>query len=381
MSQWLRDELKNLTFRHREPCVSIFLPTHNGREKFEPAPIRLKTLIREAEERLAMSGTESQEARELLEPARKLVDDRFFWHHPANGLALFLAPEVACHYRLPIPVPDLVVVTHRFHLKPLLPLLSGDGEFYLLALSQNAVRLMHGTRFNVEAVNVASLPQSLADALKYDDVEKQLQMHSSAPADHGKGVIFHGHSIADAGDERIFRYFRQIDIGLRELLNDQRAPLVLAGVEFLMPIYESANTYPHLLREAIPGNPESLKAEDLHRRAWAIVEPIFVRAQAEAADQYRELEGTGRTANRIEQIVPASYHAQIDTLFVALGQQQWGSFDPQSGGIALTAEEGPGTEDLFDYAAIQTFLSGGVVYAVRREVVPGGASAAAILRW
>jgi len=45
-----------------------------------------------------------------------------------------------------------VVVSDRFHLKPLLPLLTGDGRFYILALSQNQVRLLQGTRYSVRGL-------------------------------------------------------------------------------------------------------------------------------------------------------------------------------------------------------------------------------------
>jgi hypothetical protein len=58
---------------------------------------------------------------------------------------MFSAPDVFRHYRLPFPFQEFVVVTERFHVKPLLPLLSGDGQFYLLALSQNGVRVLQGT--------------------------------------------------------------------------------------------------------------------------------------------------------------------------------------------------------------------------------------------
>jgi hypothetical protein len=47
----------------------------------------------------------------------------------------------------------LVIVSERFHVKPLLPLLSGDGRFYVLALSQNEIRLLQGTRYSVEQVD------------------------------------------------------------------------------------------------------------------------------------------------------------------------------------------------------------------------------------
>jgi hypothetical protein len=42
----------------------------------------------------------------------------------------------------------VVVVSDRFHLKPLLPLLTGDGKFYLLTLSQeDEVKFFEGSRF------------------------------------------------------------------------------------------------------------------------------------------------------------------------------------------------------------------------------------------
>jgi len=44
----------------------------------------------------------------------------------------------------------------------------------------------------------------------------------------------------------------------------KKAPLVLAGVEYLFPIYQEANTYPDLVEEGITGNPENLKPEELH---------------------------------------------------------------------------------------------------------------------
>ncbi|MGH8601563.1 MAG: hypothetical protein ACREXR_01905, partial [Gammaproteobacteria bacterium] len=48
----------------------------------------------------------------------------------------------------------MAVVEHRFHLKPLFPLISGDGTFYLLALSQNEVRLFKGSRYHINELGL-----------------------------------------------------------------------------------------------------------------------------------------------------------------------------------------------------------------------------------
>jgi hypothetical protein len=96
---------------------------------------------------------------------------------PADGLALFLAPHLSRSYRLPLAFEELAVVAGRFHVKPLLPLFTDDGRFDVLALSQNAVRMLECTRHSARQLELEGVPPNLAEALKYDDPEKQLQYH------------------------------------------------------------------------------------------------------------------------------------------------------------------------------------------------------------
>ncbi len=85
-------------------------------------------------------------------------------------MAFFLAPQVFHAYRVPLLLDELGVVAHRFHIKPLLPLLSGDGHFFVLALSQKAVRLLQGTQYSISEVELPGVPQGIAEALRYDEV-------------------------------------------------------------------------------------------------------------------------------------------------------------------------------------------------------------------
>lgn len=281
-----------------------------------------------------------------------------------------------------------MVVSDRFHIKPLLPLLSGDGRFYVLALSQNEVRLIQGTRYSVSEVDLEGVPESLAEALRYNDPEKRLQFHTSTRTPGGKGerpAMFHGHGVASADDPKdyISRYFHRVDEGLRDFLQGEQALLVLAGVDYLLPIYREVNTYPHLVDEGIEGNPEELRAEELHERAWAIVQPLFLIAQKEAAAQYRQLAGAGseQASNDLKEIIRAAYHGRVETLFVAVGLQQWGTFDPNTNAVQLHEEAEPDDEDLLDFAAVHALLNGGTVYAVEPEKAPAEALLAAVFRY
>jgi hypothetical protein len=383
-----QSELKTLIEKRDGPCVSIFMPAHRAGAETQQDPIRLKNLLAETGERLMIGGLRSPEAQELLEPAEKLLHNAFFWQRQSDGLAMFLSPEVFRTYRLPFDFEELVVVTDRFHIKPLLPLLSGDGRFYVLALSQNEVRLLQGTRYSVSEVGLENVPESLTEALRYNDPEKRLQFHTGTRTPGGKGerpAIFHGHGVASTDDPKdyILRYFQQVDEGLRDLLGGEEAPLVLAGVDYLLPIYKEANSYPHLVDEGIEGNPEEISVEELHEHAWGIVHPLFLSAQKEAAARYRQLAGAGseQASSDLKEVVPAAYHGRVEVLFVAVGLQQWGTFDAATNVVQLHQEAEPGDEDLLDFAAVHTLLNGGTVYAVEPEKVPDDTLLAAGLRY
>jgi hypothetical protein len=55
-------------------------------------------------------------------------------------------------------------------------------ELISLAFSQNQIRALKGSRYRVSEVHPQNAPGSLAEALKYDLFEKQLQFHPRTPA-------------------------------------------------------------------------------------------------------------------------------------------------------------------------------------------------------
>lgn len=377
-----REELEKLIEGCGGPCVSIFLPTHRAGTETQQDPIRLKNLLEEAREDLLAKELRSTEADRILEPARELLADEVFWRYQSDGLAVFLSWDDFRYYRLPLHFEELTVVASRYHVKPVLPLLTGDGQFYVLALSQNEVRLLRATRYSVSEVELRDVPESLADVLKHDAPEKQLQFHTGTSGGRGgRAAVFHGHEAVDTKDYINLRYFRQVDQGVREVLKGSRALLVLAGVEYLLPIYREVSTYPHLVEEGVTGNPEGLSEEEVHRQAWAIVRPHFLEARREAVARYEQLAGTGRTSNDLREIVPAAYYGRVDVLFAAAGSRQWGVFDPGTGEAELHEEAEFGDGDLLDFAAVQTLLTKGTVYVLDPEDVPGGAVTASVFRY
>lgn len=377
MDLFTRADLRALLAEHEGPCVSLFMPAHRGGA--EEDPIRFRNLLRRAEERLDAYGLSGSAVGEFLAPLHALLTDVTFWPNQSDGLAIFLARDFLRVYRLPGAFREELEVGEFFHVAPLLPLLTGDGRFYVLALSQNATRLFYGTRFTISPVDLKRVPHSMAEALQTHDRDEVLTFHTRPTSGGTWGAIFEGHGVGiDTVKGDLLLYFQKIDRGLHELLREERAPLVLAAVDYLMPIYREANTYPHLLEKGIEGSPDRLGEKDLHDRAWAIVEPQFQDALSQAVGVFHQAAAAGKATADAQQIIPAAYRGELETVFVAQGLHLWGTLDPSTNRVELHEQQDVGDEDLLNLAAIHTLRHGNTVYALPPEQVPGGGPLAAI---
>jgi len=371
-----RSNLETLLKTQAQPCVSIFLPTERAGREVQQNPIRLKNLIRDAEHRLQELGVRSVDA--ITKPAHELVSDGAFWRHQGDGLALFLAPDFAESYTLPTPFENLAVVADHFHLKPLLPVISDAQHFYVLGLSQQYVKLFRGGRYSVGEVKLSGVPASLRDALQYDDREPSLQSHGGG----GTRAIFHGQGLGkDDPKDDIKRYFRLIDSGLHEILKEERAPLVLAGVDYLLPLYREVTEYPHVTDVGVEGSPEHVSVEELHGRAWDIVAPLFGKDLEAAKARYLAMADTPNGTSDVKRAVRAAHQGRVDSLFVAVGEHLWGTWEPTTEAIHVHPEPEAGDVDLLDSAAAQAWLHQASVFAVPPAEVPGGGQLAATLRY
>ena len=363
-------------------CLSLYMPTVRAGREVRQNSIRFGNLVRRARSQLAERGLRPRAIESLIKPIAGLEKDKIFWEQQLEGFALFRTPRRLFSYRLPEPFEELALLGSRFFLKPLIALFSAAARFFVLALSQRKVRLYLGSRYALAERTVQRVPDSLAEAMLFDEVEKQLQYHAGTrgAVQSGRGpVLYHGHGAGKAETkDQVLRYFRKVDRGVHPVLRHESAPLVLVGLEYLFPIYRMACTYPHLLEEAVDANADEMSGEELHRLAWKLVEPVFQRRREEKRREYDELSRGGRTAAELKEIVPAAVFRRVDTLFLQLGEQRWGSFDERSGELTLSDPQTAGSEDLLDLAAVHTLGAGGRVFPVGPEEFQG--PAAAILR-
>ncbi|HEY0510276.1 MAG TPA: hypothetical protein VGH73_00130 [Thermoanaerobaculia bacterium] len=386
LSTITREEIRDLLTLPGRPRVSIYMPTFRAGAETQQNPIRLKNLLRSVQERLEATGMESAGATEMMAPVRELVEDQAFWQEASDGLALFRTPEAFRAYRLPAAFDELAVVGDRFHLKPLFSLLAEDAPFYVLVLSLKNIRLIAATRHRAEEVALPpDIPRGFNEAMgNLTRQYSQFQQPSVGAKAIARSPIFHGHGTGEDNlKAEIVQFFNLADKALVKHM-DREAPVVLAGVEYLLPRYKETTELPHVLDEGLTGSAEGLSPEELRDKAWEIVEPVLTAGRRKAAELYGDLLGTGRASSRYDEILPAAHDGRIDTLFVARGVRLWGRYDERLREVRLEEnqdEQAGGGEDLLSLAAEQTFLNGGRVFAVPQQEVPDGQAMAAVFRY
>ena len=359
------DEMLALAYNHVGVCLSIYMPTHRKGPDTQQNSIRFKNLLREAENQLVQSDLRPSEIRELLAPAQELLNNELFWRSQLEGFVLFLSPDSFHSFKTPVTLEERVVVSDRFHLKPLIGMMARDTNFLILAISQSNVRLFECTCWKNREVSLNGIPQSLTEALDLDDFEKRLQLHTGS----------------ENTKMKVLKFFQQVDRGLQDILRDRRDPLIFAGVEYLFPIYREANTYQYLLAGLIPGSPEGLTGDDLRRMALPLIGDILKAKERESLDLYRKSAGTGLASRDIREIVQAASHGREGTLFAARDIEQWGVYNSDTGDVVLSDPPAPSSWDLVDHAAINALFNGGTVYVLDSSEIPGGGSMAAVFRY
>ncbi|HEX9844766.1 MAG TPA: hypothetical protein VGC20_18550 [bacterium] len=356
-------DLQALWNESSTPCVSIFLPTHEKGPDTQVDPIALKNLARDAGRRLLAMELREVEARELLAPVEAMVTNQAFWKEQAPGLAVFRSPRLFRAFHLPHAPVERVVVTHRFHTRPLLPALANPVEAYVLAVSLNRVRLLRANAQALRELALPGAPRSLSDFQKYEDAQGDDQYRQ---AGEGGTYAAGGHQ-ADYKDAQR-RYVRAIAKAVAAVVNHGPAPLVFAGVEELFAMYREVATATHLLAQPIAGNPDRVPAETLREQALAALQPLRAAEVALAVAAYRERAGTGRSATGLAPVLRAAQAGQVDTLLLQREQERWGRCSPHDGSVETHEPPEPGDDELLDLAASLTLQAGGRILPMPPEL-------------
>ncbi len=383
IDRFTQAQLHDLVTSKNAPCVTIYLPTETAGTKTQQGAIRLKNLHDDAHQKLSGHWMSSVDATRYLKSVENLIDDRDFWQHTEQGLALFLDADRLRHWRLGASFEQRVAVSDQFFVRPMLRAVIGDDQFYVLALGQNDVRFFGANRTDIDQINVADLPTTMTDFLDYTSVEPHAQVHTgSRAARERKGAVYTGQGgKPDATNDDIAAFYREIDVVVSRYLSSDNRPLILACVKDRGPMYREVNSYKHLVDQQITGGAEELSPHQLWQKAWPIVERHLDGLRDKALEKYRAHADTSKTSAEMQAILMAAHEGRIDSLIVNENASIPGEFNPVNQSIDYQSAGKDFDHDLVELAIAQCIRHRGDVYSVSGEQMPGAAPLVATLRY
>lgn len=366
-----RPEIERLVAHRERFCVSIYLPTTPLSQEAEADRIALDNLIGEAETQLAAAAPDRAarlRSAEQVEHLREIVDDDAFWGVQARSLAVLATPTRTLTFRLANRLQATVEVADRFHLKPLLRAVTMRHEAFVLAISQDAARLVEVTADLAPArVAVPDLPRDLSDAVGRGSLASR-SPRGRIQGSEGKKV-------------RMAQYARAVDQALRQFLAGRDEPLILAATSPLDDIVRAHSTYPHLVGAAIRGNPDATSDHELAQAARPILADLHRDEVRTFAELFEARARAGRTTTDIAHAAKAATWGAVAALAVDMDTSIPGTIDDDDGSVTFAADASADTHGVVDEIAGRVLTAGGRVLALRRDEIPGGGELAAVLRY
>ncbi len=360
-------EIGRLNQVRADACVSIYLRSTPLTQDVGKTRTRFGQLVKQAIAQLEEAGLEKRRIWPLEEHFATLQEDDDFWEHQAHSPAVLATPDRMRTFRLANELPETVEVSDRFHLKPLLRAIAFPNAARVLAVSENAVRLIEvSPALPAVEIRVPDMPRDAASAVGKATIN-----------DSGAGRRIGG---LEGQKVRLGQYIRKIDAALRPVLAGSDLPVILASTQPVASLVRSLSALP-VLDETIEASPDDMSPAELAQAARPVLDAYYADRLAAFQNLFEARAGARRATTDISDAARAATFGGVETLLVDIDSVVPGSVDDETGEVDFARKNGAGSYGVVDDIAGRVLRTGGQVLAVRQEDIPEQKSLAAILRY
>jgi hypothetical protein len=382
MHSLINDYVAGVLDAHEPPCLSLYQPTHRHHPDNQQDPIRFRNLVKSLDESLRQKFT-PREVQPLIQPFLALADDRDFWMHTLDGLAVLGAPNFFRVYRLQRPVVELAVVAGSFHIKPLLRILQSADRYQVLGLNRQKIALFEGNRDALDEIELApGVPRTITEALGEELTEPHMTVASYGMGAGGPAMRHSHGSKKDELDKDAERFFRAVDRAvLQQHSRPSGQPLILAALPEYHNLFRQVSQNPFLITEGIETDPAALAIDTLRERSWRVVEPRYLARLAGLVEEFGAAKSKGLGADDPALVAEAAVGGRVATLLIEADRHIPGRIDYGSGRIEPGDLAHPEIDDVLDDLGELVLKKGGQIVIVPAAAMPVRTGIAAIYRF
>ncbi len=376
------DDLQELIEHKEKPSISLYLPMHATGDGIRQDSIRIRKKLDQCQDYLRKQLS-PRTVEKILEPARDFSELPDYEKHQGPGIAMFISPSFARFFHLSFEVSEKLYFGEYFYILELLDKLKYYNSFYVAALSLKENKLFKANYHKIEEIAVKDIPQGINDFLKFDVTEEHIQMHASPiRSTVGTDANFHGQgNIADEAQKKknIGRFYKEVSSGFDKQLGNDKAPLILAGVQYDKTQFKENCDYKNILEESINIENGTINPNQLHEKARELALGYFDKKSEDCLETYQNQLGNDISESDPREIISGAYTGKVDTLLTDVNQTIWGKFDENSINVDIHDNYIEDDEDVVNLAAIYAMKTNANICTVDSKKI--NIPLAAILRY
>lgn len=362
--------------------ASLYVPVELSGRAREATELRLRAALERAGERLRARDVERDELEARLERLEGKLPPLEALEHGTRTLALFGDSAGWAWASLLGEEPELVQVSSRYALRPLLHALGREGRMRVLAVSAGDVRAFEGDARGMRPVEIEGLPRSLEDALGEQVEGGDVSFRSGGrpvPGRPGTSPVYYGSAASDEGREvDRERFHRAVAAAVNDAWGSGSLPVVLAADVHVAGELRKVLDLPGLLEQEVSASPPEESPAELHRRAWARAEEAIARRERELADDFERARNAGKALDReFDAVAEAAIAGRVRRLWVERDARVPGRVDEMR---AARADAADPDEDALDGLVSLVLARGGEVHVCDEGGTPTGGAYCVQLR-
>lgn len=318
----IRQKLEVLATEKNTPCVTISLNTHRTHPDNTQDGIKLKNLIKEAEERV-LKEFDIKSVAPLLENLSSIEIDE---NYNLDSLHIFISNDTKEIIKSPWATQtDRVQISDTFGVNSLIKSLNRSEEYNILLLSQGGVSFYNAINDGITK-EIKNVDFPFLENLHYViDREKR-----------SDGKLM---------DNMVREYFNEVDKAVVKLFNKTNLHCVVICTEDNYNRFVQVANKPSIYLGYTDIDYNKTDTHHISKQAWELVKTVLKYRKIEAIAEIKEAIGQGNVVTDLQEIYQASIDGRGDLLIVHVDYTQSVNMTSERTFDLVTDKNKPGVID------------------------------------
>ena len=296
----IKDQLLKLANEKNSPSVTIAFNTHRTSPDNLQDPIKLKNLVKEAEDRI-LNEFEKREVASVLEKLNQLPEELEV-HKNLESIHIYVSEDTFDFVRTTWPVANEGVwIDDTFAIRPLIKAMNRSEEYLLLYLTQKGVHLY-------EALN--------------DSIVKEIE-NDDFPYTESKYNLSHLFSDNDHQNNKLKEFYNQVDKAVQRANPEGLLKCLVVSTDDNFSLLNQVADQPqiYLGNISIDFNSPNQKNEFI-KQAWEFIKNKQENERNTAIEELNEAAGKSQIITDLQEIYQAAIDGRGELLVIQQDFQQ-----------------------------------------------------------